>query len=353
MLRLVLLAAATTLLAAPANAADPVVIAGPGGATMVGATKGWTAWSERQRGATAWRLVVRAPIGLISRPAVKPSSVPFDIDLGTDASGEVIAAYSRCKTEPVATGGANPRAGGGLPQYTTGKGCSIRILNLTTAEELTVPRPGSDESDVLPSLSGSKLAYVAVRKAPRYRRAALLMVRDQKTRKRTLLHSGGRLRGSVTTAEGPTSVDTDGRSVTSAWRHRNRRDQSFDTDVLLQPIKAHEPTLVASATNTSDTPFVTLLAPTLNANRVTYLLTFGTGFCARRYAKGRRYPAYGIERSSDTASPLSAAVDGNRLVVSEVYANSRSPFTPIDNGQIVDIAQGRFTDKARPGELCG
>jgi hypothetical protein len=340
-------------LTAPAAAAESEAIGGPGANTVVGAGKGWTVWSEHPRGASSYTLIVLSPGGgVTSRPTVPGRSVPFDIDVGVDASGAVVATYSRCQSEPVAHGGANPRAGGGLPQYTTGAKCSIRILNLLKGTERSVPRAGSDASEVLPSLSGRKLAYIAVPRKGGSRKA-VLMVRDMKTGERTRLYTGPRRRGPVRTAQGPTSVDTDGRSVTSAWRHRNARDRTFDSDVLVQRIGERKRTVVASATNTSDTPYVTALAPTLAQRHVHYLLSFGRGFCERRFSTPKRHAAYGIQNSETAASPVSAVLDGGRLVVVEVFADSSAPYAATSSVQIVSYPEGPFTATAQPGQICG
>jgi hypothetical protein len=348
--RPVVLTAVLLVFAAPA-AAGPEAIGGPGANTIVGAVKGWTVWSEKPRGAPDFSIVVVSPAHhIVSRPDVPHRSVPFDLDAGVDAHGAAVAAYSRCRTEPAATGGANPRAGGGAPQYTTGRGCSLRLLDLLTGRERRVAKSPKDESEVLPSLHGRTLAYVAVPKAGSGR--AVLMVRDMKTGRRTRLFTGTRRHGTLTTAEGPTSVDTDGRSVTSAWRHRNRRDRTFDSDVLVQKLGARKPTVVASATNTEDTPYVTALAPTLVGGRVHYLVTFGRGFCERRFTSRRRTPVYGLQNSQTTTSPVSAAVDGGRLVVVEVFADKDSPGLPTTLVQIVSYPEGAFTSRPHTGQVC-
>src|SRR3954454_13530867 len=134
------------------------------------------------------------------------------------------------------------------------------------------------------------------------------MGRDMKTGRRTTLYRGTRRRGTLTTAEGPTSVDTDGRSVVSAWRRRNRRDRTFDSDVLLQKRTARKPQLVTTATNTEDTPYVTAFSPTLAGGTVHYPITSGRGLWERRSSTPKRPPAYGIQRSDTVPTPVSGVV---------------------------------------------
>ena len=324
----------------PALALTAVVIGSPGAITNVAAVDGWTAWSERPRGALTFSLVVVSPVNaVVSRPAVAPRGVPFDLDGGVDARGRAVLTYSRCRTEPAASGGANPGEGGGAPQYTSGSGCTLRILDLRTGRERRVPKAAQDASEVLPSLHGRTLAYVAVRKRGGLRRA-VLMTRDMRTGRRTQLFTGARRRGPPATAQGPTSVDTDGVRVASAWRHRNTRDGTFDSDVLVQRLSAQRPTIAASATNTEDTPYVTAFAPTLEHTRVHYLITYGNGFCERRFVSDSRAPDYGIQRSGLGLSPVSGVVDGARLVVA-------------DPEEIIVYPEGRFSARPDPGQVCG
>lgn len=351
MLRPACAVALTGLLLLPGGArAETIAISGPGGPTMVGAERGWTAWSERRLFGTMWSIVVRAPNGTTSRPVVAPRVVPFDLDLGLDADGDVVAAYSRCAEEPVPFGGANPRAGGGLPQYTTGKGCSIRILDLATGQETDLARAGGTASEVLPAISGRTLAYVALRDGAKNARRAALVVRNLEAGTVRTLHTGRRARGSAGTAVGPSSVDTDGASVTSAWRVRSNR--GFRTDVLVQKVSARRATRAASALDPPGAAFSALLAPSLTRRAVSYLSTAGTGFCERRYAGRGRRPAYGAHETG-ISSPVSAAADGRRLVVAEVYTDGREPTKPSMSGQIVVYDTGRYTATAPAGARCG
>src|SRR3954469_6043293 len=155
---------------------QPAVVATMAGATVVAAAQGWTAWSELRDG--AYVLVLRAPEGTTTTPAVATRGVPFDLDLGTDAAGRPVAAYSRCTTEPRPTGGANTIG----PQWTSGRGCSIVLLDLATGRETKVRRAASDSSEVLPSIAGSRLAYIAV---PRKGSRAVLVFRDLRTGRAT------------------------------------------------------------------------------------------------------------------------------------------------------------------------
>ena len=354
MSRLLSCALAALMLACPAIAtAQFRSIGSPASPVMVGADKGWRVWSERRLfGPDLWQVVVRAPEGnVFSRPTVAQRAVPFDIDVGIDAGGEVVAAYSRCSDEPEASGGVNPFASGGLPQYTTGKDCSIRILDLTTGEERTIRRAGRNDSEVLPSIAGRRLAFVGTSEGGKGARRATLFVRDLVTGRDTRLFTGPRARGSVTTAVGPTSVDTDGRTVASAWRARDGR--SFRSRVLVQRVSAAKPTVAGSAVDPPGTAFATVFGPTVVGRYVSFLHSFGHGFCERRFARRGARPAYGIQASRRTAAPVSAALDGDRLVIADVQADDRNPTEPGETGQIVEHSRRDYAARADGDERCG
>src|SRR3954470_22035258 len=84
--------AALAIPASPASADEPVgtiarsvPLAGYGG---------WTAWSRPD--GKGYRLVLRAPDGTARDAPVARERRPFDVQLGPDAKGRVVAVYSRC-----------------------------------------------------------------------------------------------------------------------------------------------------------------------------------------------------------------------------------------------------------------
>lgn len=303
---------------------------------MVSAAGGWTAWSDRDADG-AYRLVLRAPDGAISRPAVEPRRVPFDVHLGFDALGAPRASYSRCAHEPALHGGADPAAAGGLPQYATGRGCLVHQLDVVSGTEL-LPYPLV--RGVLPAQAGTAMAFVR-----RAGRRAEVVFTDLSSGATRVLQRGPVRRAAPLAAQGPTSLDTDGRRTTWAWRLRDPRAGTFDSRVFVEGPGERRPTLVAAATNTSDTPFVTVFTPSLGAGGVHYLISFGRGLCERRWASRSTTPAYGLQRSAAPRGPVSAAVDGARLVVAEVDGSG--------GGEILEFGPRPFTAGAEPGELCG
>jgi len=332
------LVACLALAASPALAtaqAPETVLATMTRATVVGAAGGWTAWSEPQDG--RYVLVTRAPDGTVSRPAITPRGVPFDIDLGTNAQGRVVAAYSRCVAEPRPTGGANATG----PQWTSGQGCSLHILDLAAGTERALKRRAANASEVLPSVSGRTIAYVAVRKARKQRGKAFLLVRG--TDRDTVLDSGPRRAASPGFAEGPTSIDTDGVRVTSAWRYADREFNSFESDLRVQRIGG-KPKSVAGASNNDICNYETVLAPTLTGATVTFLDTTGSDWAAVRTPVARQSARYGVtETGSDPSTiPTSAAVDGRRMVI----AGTVGDLTNINGTTLVrELTLGAFSSK--------
>ena len=83
-------------LIAPAPASADGVVAGLARATPIAAHGGVVAWSDYDGAAKRYRLVIR--VGGASSPAPVADSVkPFDVSLGPDARGRVVALYSRCR----------------------------------------------------------------------------------------------------------------------------------------------------------------------------------------------------------------------------------------------------------------
>ena len=100
----------------------PVSVRAP---TPIAAYGDHLVWS-RPNGAGAFELVRRVGGGPVTRLPIPPRSVPFDVDLGPTSAGRVLAVYSRCRTEAT---------GGGIPEYHTGRGCSVYRLDLQRGHE--------------------------------------------------------------------------------------------------------------------------------------------------------------------------------------------------------------------------
>jgi hypothetical protein len=295
-----------------AHIAATVVLATTSSATAVGAAGGYTAWSEATAG--GYVLVIRAPDGAITRPPVPPRAVPFDLDLGINAAGQVLAAYSRCEKEPTARGGANTI----LPQWTLGKGCSIHLLNVVTGTERALRRQRGSSSEMLPSVGGHSLVYIRPKAG-----IASLMLRDLRGGGVRQLESARIKAAGSKLYQGPISVDTNGLRVASVWQRARRRPRSFETEVRSQRLTGGRPRKIARASIGRGCKYETLLSPTLSGGSVFYLDTKGSVWGLGRTPQTRRRPKFGAHSRPHGWVPTSAAVDGQRLVVAETRTRLR------------------------------
>lgn len=153
------LAAAVLLLAlaAPAAAtplAPQTVYATAPKIAGITAAAGWTAWS-RQDG-SAWQLVLRAPDGSVSAPAVPARAVPFDASLGVRSGGAVVLAYSRCSRDP------SYAAGGVVLAWRTARGCVLHLYDVAGGTDRTLHATPGSIADVLPAVSGRLLVHATI-----------------------------------------------------------------------------------------------------------------------------------------------------------------------------------------------
>lgn len=111
----------------------------------ISAAPGWFAWSVKRP--DGWRLVTRHGGRKPRVQAVAPRRTPFDVDLGTDVSGAIVATYSRCATRRVAGS-------------TALVDCRLRVLDLATGTErdagIKTPDRASDRS---PSMWMGRIAF--------------------------------------------------------------------------------------------------------------------------------------------------------------------------------------------------
>ena len=337
--------------ATAASAVPAATLATTTDATVAGAADGWTAWSERT--AAGFALVVRSPDGAVSRPAVRTRGVAFDLDLGRDARGRAVAAYSRCVTEPQAAGGANATA----PAYATGKGCRLHVLDLATGAERRLARTAGTTSEFLPSIAGAKVAFAALKAGRTHRRVAFLQVRDLRTGRTVVLDRGPWRGGPVSLAGGPASIDTDGRHVAIVWRAQDTEFNSFDAVLRVAPVSgrraAHQ---VSYGVNNDVCAYDSVLAPTVSGGTVTFAETDGRQWAAERVSvarpsgpRGRRSFGAAVFGETSAAVITSAALDGDRLVVAQTASSVGRRTGPTT----VDVyAAGPFVSAAPPIEYC-
>ncbi len=131
-------------------AAPPLILATTDTNSAISAHGGWVAWSQRKGAAwqlVAWHRGVRAPV------PVAPRAQPFDVDLGSDDRGRVVATFSRCDEAPRVS------LLGTLTPWTS-YGCRVRVVDLRTGRERAagIPRP-SGFSDTSPSMWRGRIAF--------------------------------------------------------------------------------------------------------------------------------------------------------------------------------------------------
>lgn len=195
------------------GSASPVAVAAPGvkigvttGTTKVAAFRGWVMWSQPT--GTSFNRRYR----LMQRYRGRTSQVPihsragrgFDVDLGPDGRGGVVAVYSRCTNEL-------SKLGCDLYRYQPRRHREAKLAVANT--------PGASEQ--LPSIWGSRVAFLRG-VLPSSRR---LVVVDLRTGRETPIKGGtppvassGPL-GQAPTRDryGPTAVELTGRHVAFTW----------------------------------------------------------------------------------------------------------------------------------------
>jgi hypothetical protein len=176
---------------------------------------GWTIWSAFTPGrgyVLTGRTGTDAPVAL----PVPPRKVPFDADLGRDADGNLVVAYSRCRTEPKQTWSATTY----LPLRIEGKGCDIYTYRQGAKAETRIKAISSPRtSEILPSIDRDRIAFVRV--APRsagkpYR--ATVQVATLGTHTRVRQQKGGPV--GTNGLPGPSGLDLSGNHVAVTWASR-------------------------------------------------------------------------------------------------------------------------------------
>jgi hypothetical protein len=85
-----------------------------------------------------------------SVPAIDPSPIPFDADLGSDANGKPDVVYSRCATYKDDRGASDK--------------CDLYVLSLATGTEQKIAGANTSASESNPTLSRGRLAWITERK---------------------------------------------------------------------------------------------------------------------------------------------------------------------------------------------
>lgn len=186
--------AAAALAPAMAAAADQTLATGlpPSVKVSMSMRGSAVAWSEPTTG--GYKLVIRSG-GVTRDAAIRPSQRPFDVDLGDDGHGRLVATYSRCS---------------GRLEARPPRGCDPYIYAVTAQRERRVRGLGRGAaSDYLPTASYGRIAFAR-------------SVRGGQPRLYVRGRNGGRLRalpfGRTEKGSGPTSLDLGTRGLAIAWK---------------------------------------------------------------------------------------------------------------------------------------
>jgi hypothetical protein len=196
-------AAALLGTAAPAVAADTEIATLPP-QTSLDALDGHVLWSVQDDVTKAWRLVdlsngMQRPLPVATSPA------PFDVDLGHDRSGRLVAVYSRCR-EALREDGANFGR----------RGCDIFRFDFATARETKFNSVRVRRDVYEPTLWHARVAFI--RAYPQAHGARERMyVRDLRAGRTR------RLRGGPGSAF-PRDLDLRSRTTAVRWVHEFSED---------------------------------------------------------------------------------------------------------------------------------
>jgi len=148
----------SVLLAPAAARANSTVVTTLSAESPISAGRGWLIWSVHS--GNGWSLEGFhdgriATLGVASRPQ------PFDAQVGTNAAGAPVVTYSRCRVTPaMEDAGLEVKGSGTLARPSTGAGCRLRVLELDSGRErsLPVPEPGG-VSDTTPAMWRGTLVF--------------------------------------------------------------------------------------------------------------------------------------------------------------------------------------------------
>jgi hypothetical protein len=151
------------LLATPHTALADDTIATVSRPTPLSAYAGRLAWSSYDPATREYALMISAG-GVTSAVPVGPRSVPFDVDLGPDRNGDVVAVYSRCRHDPPRRDPAIGNVIAQLPDWARGRGCDLYRFDFESGRETPVASANSPRaSEFMPSIWRSRIAFARVR----------------------------------------------------------------------------------------------------------------------------------------------------------------------------------------------
>jgi hypothetical protein len=169
------------------------------GAARVSAYGGWVVFSS-PTGTGAWKLTTWHE-GVFADLGVAAGGVPFDADVGPDASGAATVVYSRCAVKP--SFNAPPRD------------CDLFAVRLGGGTESRLSLSTTRFSEFAPTIWGSRLAFG--RQARRQRKADIVVVRGRKRSARLGPRTFPKCCRARRTREWPRQMDLGSRAVAYRW----------------------------------------------------------------------------------------------------------------------------------------
>ena len=192
-----LAAAALATLPTANAAADDTIVATVPRSTPVDVYAGHTLWSTWD--GKAYRLTDYSAGAARTLP-VAASVAPFDADVGSDANGDPVAVYARCRRAPLAPWGLDGR-----------RGCDLYAYRFATGREVRIARANSRADEYYPAVWRGRIAFT---RAYRDGRRALYW------RKLGRAGASHRLRGGPTGDPAvPADLDMRFGTVAFVWRY--------------------------------------------------------------------------------------------------------------------------------------
>lgn len=275
---------------------------------ILGTTVVWDSY----RSGVGYRLMARYG-GRTRLLPVRPRSVPFDSDLGTDRKGRVVVTYSRCRHEKV--------------HERTPTGCTLHVYTFRSGGE-RILRRGERRgfSRVLPSMWRGRLAYAtyhdpADRQVPETHQLRVISS-DGAIRR---VGGGTRKDPAVADPDGVAArLDLRGEQVTFSWAYqmdcRSLDDDDlffpFGTEIWKARVGHRSQRLATACTKTTGS----LFDPRLDNRGLSYLFV---GLDAAQTVLLREIPAQGAAREQQLPPmTVSAAAYGSVLAYVQQRASA-------------------------------
>jgi hypothetical protein len=324
---------ALALLAASQPALADQTIASVSAPTPISAFGGRAAWSAFDPAQRNYRLVTEAG-GTITTVPVTPRTVPFDVDLGPDSNGSIVAVYSRCRREPARRDPAISNAVAQLPNWSSGRGCDVYRFDFASGREAKIASASTrSASEFLPTVWKTRVAFARVfeRRRGRAGDRAYLYTRSLSGRGRSQrLPVGARSTQRFCTGKprrcrlklepGPTALDLAGKRLAFGWDSGAEGPTSASYLDTIRSRRADKK--LVSRVGSGEIQAEEIISPQIVEGQVHWTLTlFGdqTSSVSRRY---RIVTGAVSEVPLETADPgdafvrpiIAAAVDGGRLL---------------------------------------